>query len=118
MFYRWEFKTGGHDIGFGLYFKGQLDSNISMTVDEMDEMVILSCSNTPIIKSCPFLRIRFLLNDGNAAVCLKTVSLLLSWLVHVSFEYTSGAGRGKELPLMVTILSVQMLSVLITLTAG
>jgi hypothetical protein len=39
--YRWEFKTGGHDIGFGLYFKGQLDSEISMSIDEMDEMVHL-----------------------------------------------------------------------------
>ena len=35
----WEYKTSGHDIGFGLYFKGQIDSTVAMTIDEMDEMV-------------------------------------------------------------------------------
>jgi hypothetical protein len=47
---RWEFKTGGHDIGFGLYFKGQLDSEISMSIDEMDEMIPIKrweCSRVP-----------------------------------------------------------------------
>ena len=40
MLCRWEFQTDSHDIGFGLFFKGQVDSSISMSVDEMDEMVV------------------------------------------------------------------------------
>ncbi|XP_062513834.1 SEC14-like protein 2 isoform X2 [Corticium candelabrum] len=47
---RWEFQTDSHDIGFGLFFKGQVDSSISMSVDEMDEMVSIKrwdCHRVP-----------------------------------------------------------------------
>ncbi|XP_065831358.1 SEC14-like protein 2 isoform X2 [Oscarella lobularis] len=47
----WEYKTSGHDIGFGLYFKGQIDSTVAMTIDEMDEMIKISredCFRVPV----------------------------------------------------------------------
>eukprot|EP00118_Oscarella_pearsei_P011980 m.84437 g.84437 ORF g.84437 m.84437 type:complete len:188 (+) comp36410_c0_seq4:1562-2125(+) len=47
----WEYKTSSHDIGFGLFFKGQIDSSVKIAINEMDEIIKVSheeCSRVPV----------------------------------------------------------------------